>query len=80
MSKNGHIKHGNRLSIYENMDYFQIMYVTVTCWKCQNILHPCINKIYFYVFCYTNVVEILLKPGHIYELANLINSSKQTKP
>ena len=28
---NRHIKHENLLSIYENMDYFQIMLFTVTC-------------------------------------------------
>ena len=30
---NRHIKHENLLSIYENMDYFQIMLFTVTCLK-----------------------------------------------
>ena len=32
---NRHFKHENPLSIYENMDYFQIMLVIVTCWKFQ---------------------------------------------
>ena len=32
-----HIKHENLLSIYENMDYFQIMLLIVTCWKYQKI-------------------------------------------
>ena len=57
---NRHIKHENLLSIYENMDYFQIMLFTVTCWKFQKIQQPYI-KIYFYVFFSTNIVEILLK-------------------
>ena len=34
---NRHIKHGNLLSIYENMDYFQIMLFIVTCSKFQKI-------------------------------------------
>ena len=32
---NRHIKHENLLSIYENMDHFQIMLLIVTCWKFQ---------------------------------------------
>ena len=32
---NRHIKHENLLSIYENMDNFQIMLFIVTCWKFQ---------------------------------------------
>ena len=57
---NRHIKHENLLSIYENMDYFQIMLFTVTCWKFQKIQQPYIKR-YFYVFFSTNIVEILLK-------------------
>ena len=57
---NRHIKHENLLSIYENMDYFQIMLFTVTCWKFQKIQKPYIKR-YFYVFFSTNIVEILLK-------------------
>ena len=34
---NRHTKHENLLSIYENMDYFQIMLFIVTCWKFQKI-------------------------------------------
>ena len=34
---NRHIKHENLLSIYENMDYFQIMLFIVTCSKFQKI-------------------------------------------
>ena len=34
---NRHIKHENLLSIYENMDYFQIMLFIVTCSKFLNI-------------------------------------------
>ena len=34
---NRHIKHENLLSIYENMDYFQIMLLIVTCSKFQKI-------------------------------------------
>ena len=48
------------MSIYENMDYFQIMLFTVTCWKFQKIQQPYIKR-YFYVFFSTNIVEILLK-------------------
>ena len=48
------------MSIYENMDYFQIMLFTVTCWKFKKIQQPYIKK-YFYVFFSTNIVEILLK-------------------
>ena len=33
---NGHIKHENPLSIYENMDYFQIMSKTNLEWFCIN--------------------------------------------
>ena len=43
-----------------NMDYFQIMLFTVTCWKFQKIQQPYIKR-YFYVFFSTNIVEILLK-------------------
>ena len=57
---NRHIKHENLLSIYENMDYFQIILFTVTCWKFQKIQQPYIKR-YFYVFFSTNIVEILLK-------------------
>ena len=57
---NRHIKHENLLSIYENMDYFQIMLFTVTCWKFQKIQQPYIKR-YCYVFFSTNIVEILLK-------------------
>ena len=57
---NRHIKHENLLSIYENMDYFQITLFTVTCWKFQKIQQPYIKR-YFYVFFSTNIVEILLK-------------------
>ena len=57
---NRHIKHENLLSIYGNMDYFQIMLFTVTCWKFQKIQQPYIKR-YFYVFFSTNFVEILLK-------------------
>ena len=57
---NRHIKHENLLSIYENMDYFQIMLFIVTCWKFQKIQQPYIKR-YFYVFFGTNIVEILLK-------------------
>ena len=57
---NRHIKHENLLSIYENMDCFQIMLFIVTCWKFQKIQQPYI-KSYFYVFFSTNIVEILLK-------------------
>ena len=32
-----YIEHENLLSIYENMDYFQIMLFIVTCWKFQKI-------------------------------------------
>ena len=46
---NRHIKHENLLSIYENIDYFQIMLFTVTCWKFQKIQQPYIKR-YFYVF------------------------------
>ena len=53
-----HIKHENLLSIYENMDYFQIMLFTVTCWKFQKIQQPYIKR-YFYVFFSTNTVETL---------------------
>ena len=56
---NRHIKHENLLSIYENMDNFQIMFI-VTCWKFQKIQQPYIKR-YFYVFFSTNIVEILLK-------------------
>ena len=55
-----HIKYENLLSIYENMDYFQIMLFTVTCWKFQKIQQPYIKR-YFYVFFSTNIMEILLK-------------------
>ena len=48
------------MSIYENMDYFQIMLFTVTCWKFQKIQQPYIKR-YFYVSFSTNTVEILLK-------------------
>ena len=48
------------MSIYENMDYFQIILFTVTCWKFQKIQQPYIKR-YFYVFFSTNIVEILLK-------------------
>ena len=57
---NRHIKHENLLNIYENMDYFQIMLFTVTCWKFQKIQQQYIKR-YFYVFFSTNIVEILLK-------------------
>ena len=57
---NRHIKHENLLSIYENMDYFQITLFTVTCRKFQKIQQPYIKR-YFYVFFSTNIVEILLK-------------------
>ena len=57
---NRHIKHENLLSIYENMDYFQIMLFIVTCWKFQKIQQPYIKR-YFYVFFSTNIVKILLK-------------------
>ena len=57
---NRHIKHENLLSIYENMDYFQIMLFTVTCWKFHKIQQPYIKR-YFYVFFSSNIVEILLK-------------------
>ena len=57
---NRHIKHENLLSVYENMDYFEIMLFTVTCWKFQRIQQPYIKR-YFYVFFSTNIVEILLK-------------------
>ena len=57
---NRHIKHENLLSIYENMDYFQIMLFTATCWKFQKIQQPYIKR-YCYVFFSTNIVEILLK-------------------
>ena len=30
---NKHFKHENLLSIYENMNYFQIMWIYVTCQK-----------------------------------------------
>ena len=40
-----HIKHENPLSIYENMDYFQIMLVIVSCRKFQKKKQPFI-KIY----------------------------------
>ena len=36
-NQNRHIKHENLLSIYENIDYFQIMLFIVTCWKFQKI-------------------------------------------
>ena len=36
-NQNKHIKHEHLLSIYENMDYFQIMVFIVTCWKFQKI-------------------------------------------
>ena len=48
------------MSIYENMDYFQIMLFIVTCWKFHKIQQPYIKR-YFYVFFSTNIVEILLK-------------------
>ena len=48
------------MSIYENMDYFQIMLFTATCWKFQKIQQPYIKR-YCYVFFSTNIVEILLK-------------------
>ena len=32
------------MSIYENMDYFQIMLFTVTCWKFQKIQQPYIKS------------------------------------
>ena len=48
------------MSIVENMDYFQIILFTVTCWKFQKIQQPYIKR-YFYVFFSTNIVEILLK-------------------
>ena len=48
------------MSIYENMDYFQIMLFTVTCLKFQKIQQPYIKR-YFYVLFSTNIVEILLK-------------------
>ena len=57
---NRHIKYENLLSIYENMDYFQIMLFTVTCWKFQKIQQPYIKR-YSYVLFSTNIVEILLK-------------------
>ena len=53
---NRHIKHENLLSIYENVDYFQIMLFIVTCWKFQKTYQP-----FFYVFFSTNIMEILLK-------------------
>ena len=52
--------YGVTVMIYENMDYFQIMLFTVTCWKFQKIQQPYIKR-YFYVFFSTNIVEILLK-------------------
>ena len=48
------------MSIYENMDYFQIMLFIATCWKFQKIQQPYIKR-YCYVFFSTNIVEILLK-------------------
>ena len=48
---NRHIKHENLLSIYENMDYFQIILFTVTCWKFQKIQQPYIKR-YLCVFQY----------------------------
>ena len=36
-NQNRHIKHENVLSIYENMDYIQIMLFIVPCWKFQKI-------------------------------------------
>ena len=56
----GHIKHEKLLSIYKNMDYFQIMLFTVTSWKFKKIQQPFIQR-HFYVFFSTNIVEILLK-------------------
>ena len=41
---NRHIKHENLLSIYENMDYFQMMLVIVTCWKFQKKKQPFIKQ------------------------------------
>ena len=35
---NGHIKHENPLSIYENVDYFQIMSITNLEWFCIKIV------------------------------------------
>ena len=63
---NRHIKHENLLSIYENMDYFQIMLFIVTCSKFQKIQQPFIKR-YLYVFSSTNIVDILLKLGYIHE-------------
>ena len=66
---NRHIKHENLLSIYENMNYFQIMLFIVTCWKFQKIQQPYIKR-YFYVFFSTNIVEmpvaVLVQLKHFY--------------
>ena len=49
---NRHIKHENLLSIYENMNYFQIMLFTATCWKFQKIQQPYIKRYFLCVFQY----------------------------
>ena len=59
-----HIKHENLLSIYENMDYFQIILFIVTCWKFQKYIGKYSSH---YVFFSTNIVEILLKLDYIHE-------------
>ena len=49
---NRHIKHENLLSIYENMDYFQIMLFIVTCSKFQKNIVTIYYKISLCVFQY----------------------------
>ena len=57
---NIHFKHENQLSIYQNMNHFQIMWVTVTCTQILQIALT-IDENIFSIFFNTNDLEMFLK-------------------
>ena len=60
-NQNRHFKHKNRLSIYQNMNYFQIMWVTVTCTQILQIALTIDENIFSKSFFNTNNLEMFLE-------------------